>query len=121
MTDLNGFARQYIEVWNEPDADVRRASIAKLFAEDAVHFSPSQEVRGHDELAVRIENAYRQWVEPGEHVFRSQDNATGHHNVMRFNWGMVRQSDGETISVGFDLFVLAEDGRIQADYQFVDR
>jgi hypothetical protein len=34
---------------------------------------------------------------------------------------MVRKADDHIVAVGFEFLVLAEDGRIAADYQFIDR
>ena len=95
MSDLNDFARRYIAMWNEPDADLRRKAIADLFAPDAAHYTPSQEVHGHTELEVRVTAAYEKWVKPGLHAFRAVPNANGHHNAVRFNWEMVSLPTGE--------------------------
>jgi SnoaL-like domain len=120
MTDLNEFARRYIAVWNEPDPKLRRLAIAELFAPDAVHYTPSQEVRGHAELEARITTAYEKWVDPGVYLFRSVPKANGHHNAVRFNWEMVTVATGKVDSIGFDFIVLDDDGRIRSDHQFVD-
>ncbi|MDH6135469.1 hypothetical protein P3T37_004884 [Kitasatospora sp. MAA4] len=121
LNDLNAFAERYIAVWNEPDAELRRKGIAALFAADSVHYTPSQEVRGHAELDVRITKAFDTWVRPGEYVFRAVPNANGHHNSVRFNWEMVHLASKEAVSVGFDFIVLDQDGLIKSDHQFVDR
>jgi hypothetical protein len=52
-------------------------------------------------------------------LFRPR-NVAGHHDAVRFLWEMVSISDGKVISVGLDFFVLAEDGRIRTDYQFIE-
>jgi hypothetical protein len=120
MSDLNLFAQRYIAVWNEPDPELRRKAIAELFAVDAVHLTPSQEVRGHEELEVRIGTAYEKWVKPGGHVFRAAPNANGHHDAVRFNWHMVHLASDTVVSVGFDFIILDQDGLIVSDHQFVD-
>ena len=120
MNDLNDLARRYVAVWNEPDAAVRRDMIAKLFASDAAHYTPSLEVHGHAELEVRITTSYDTWVAPGTYVFRAVENANGHHGAVRFTWEMVRTASGEVDSVGFDFLTLGEDGRIRTDHQFID-
>jgi hypothetical protein len=81
MSDLNAFARRYIAMWNEPDADLRRKVIAELFAPDAAHYTPSQEIHGHAKLEARITTAYEKWVKPGLYAFRAVPNANGHHNM----------------------------------------
>jgi hypothetical protein len=47
MSNLNEPVERYAAVWNEPDRERRRRSIAELWAEDGAHFTPSLEVRGH--------------------------------------------------------------------------
>jgi hypothetical protein len=120
MSDLNGFARRYIAMWNEPDAELSRKAITELFAPDAAHYTPSREVHGHTELEERIATAYEQWVKPGIHVFRAVPNANGHHNAVRFNWEMVIRASGAVDSVGFDFIVLNGEGLIKSDHQFID-
>ena len=120
MNDLNELACRYIAVWNEPDPQLRRTAIAQLFAPNAVHYTPSQEVHGLAELEVRIATAYEKWVEPGVHAFRAVPNANGHHNAVRFNWEMVTQVSGEVDSVGFDFILLDDAGLITSDHQFID-
>ena len=56
----------------------------------------------------------------GEFVFRAIDNVDSHHDTIRFSWTMVSACGGEVASVGFDFPILAPDGRIQADYQFIE-
>ncbi|MCX4750416.1 nuclear transport factor 2 family protein [Kitasatospora sp. NBC_01287] len=120
-SDPNAFVERYIALWNEPDAELRRKRIADLFAPDAAHFTPSQEVRGHAELEVRVTKAFDSWVRPGEHAFRAVRNANGHHGAVRFNWEMAHLASGEAVSVGFDLVLLDQDGLITSDHQFIDR
>jgi hypothetical protein len=120
MNDLNEYARRYIALWNQPDPTLRRTAIAELFAPDAAHYTPSQEVHGLAELEVRITTAYEKWVEPGVYAFRAVPNANGHHNAVRFNWEMVTLASGEVDSVGFDFIVLDDSGLIKSDHQFID-
>ena len=120
MTALHDFARRYIAVWNEPDAEHRRAQIAALWREDGTHFTPSMEARGHAALEARIAGAYARWVATGLYVFRSTGDANGHHGGVRFHWQMVAIADQTIHGAGFDFVVLDDDGRIVSDHQFVD-
>jgi hypothetical protein len=54
-------------------------------------------------------------------MFRARDNAAGMDDVVKFNWEMVRISDGEVAGVGLEILVLDDDGRIRIDYQFIER
>lgn len=120
MNDPNEFALRYIGLWNEPDAELRRKAITDLFAPHAVHYTPTQEVHGHDELQERVTTAYEKWVKPGVFAFRAVRGAGGHHNAVRFNWEMYRVEDGSADSRGFDFITLDEQGLIVTDHQFVD-
>ncbi len=120
MADLDDLARRYVELWNEPDDERRRAGIAELWAPDAEHYAPGREAKGHDALFTRITGAFASWVADGKHLFRARTGANGHHDAVRFNWEMVRTADDATISVGFDLVVLDKAGLIKTDFQFVD-
>ncbi|MET9595089.1 nuclear transport factor 2 family protein [Streptomyces sp. NPDC006516] len=120
MSDLNDFARRYIDAWNEAEAGARRTKIVELFAPDAVHYTPTREFHGHEQLEARFLEAYEQFVKPGEHVFRAVENANGHHDAVRFNWEMLHLASGEVRGVGFDFIVLDKEGRIKSDHQFID-
>jgi hypothetical protein len=121
MTKLDELVDRYVAVWNEPDADRRRECIAALWAEDGAHFTPSLEARGYRALEARVTGAYEKWVKAGGFVFRSARNVETHHAGVRFNWEMVPAAGGAPAAVGFDFLVLADDGRIRLDYQFLDR
>jgi hypothetical protein len=121
MTEkLNDFATRYIALWNEPDPGLRSKAIEELFAPEAQHFTPAQEVHGRAALEERIGTAYAKWVEPGQFAFRAVSNATGHHQSVRFNWEMYTVATGKADSVGFDFITLNESGQILTDYQYVD-
>jgi hypothetical protein len=128
---------RYVAVWNEPDVDRRVAMIAEVWSEDARHIleppveirdsadslgfvAPALEARGHEALAARVTRAYEMFVEPGEFAFRTRGNAARLDDVVKFNWEMVRESDGEIVGVGLEVLVVGEDGRIRTDYQFVE-
>jgi hypothetical protein len=57
MSNLNEPVERYAAVWNEPDRERRRRSIAELWAEDGAHFTPSLEVRGHAAIETRVAEA----------------------------------------------------------------
>jgi hypothetical protein len=120
MSNLNELVERYVAVWNEPDPERRRRSIAELWPEDGAHFTPSLEVRGHAAHETRVAGAYEKWVKARGFIFRSANNADGHHDTVRFNWEMVPAAGGKPAAVGFDFLVLGADGRIRFDYQFLD-
>ncbi|MFG1928056.1 hypothetical protein [Cryptosporangium sp. NPDC048952] len=130
-------ADRYAAVWNEPDADRRRAEIADLFAADAVHLlqppqdvrkaavdlgfnRPVLEARGRESLEYRVRRAYEEFVAPGVHEFRSRQDAEQLADVVTFHWEMVGRRDGEVVGVGREILVLDKEDRIARDYQFVE-
>lgn len=120
MQDLTKLVERYVAVWNERDAERRRRAIAELWAEDGAHYTNSVVARGHDAIATRIAGAHQRLVLDGGYIFRPVDNIDGHHNTVKFNWLMIPAAGGDVSAVGFDFFVLGDDGRIQVDYQFIE-
>ena len=51
-------------------------------------------------------------------MFRPADNTDAHHHVIKFFGEMLPKADGPIEARGLDIFVLREDGRIRALYQF---
>jgi hypothetical protein len=130
-------ARRYVAAWNEPDAGRRRAAVHGLWTEDGAHvLQPPQEIRqaaaalgfpaatlrarGHDEVEFRVTRAYEEFIAPGKFTLRPRDNAQRLGDVVKFNWEMISTDGEEVAAVGLEVFILAEDGRIEADYQFIE-
>jgi hypothetical protein len=131
-------ADRYVAVWNEALPEVRRATVRELWAEDGVHIlQPPDEVvtiasrpgvgvtavfqaRGHDELTARVESAYTEFVASGQMTFRRRGEVSRVHDVVRFSWEAVLAADGSVGGWGTDFLILDTDGRIRADYQFVE-
>jgi hypothetical protein len=40
--------------------------------------------------------------------------------VVKFNWEMVPAGGGEAAAIGLEILILGPDGRIEADYQFIE-
>lgn len=134
-TKAEQFAERYNAVWMEPDGDRRRRMIAEVWSEDAIHIlqptegvyeaaderavNPTWQVRGHDELDARVTAAFRDFVASGQMSFRVRDGARRLGDVITWNWEGV-SPDGEVLGVGLEFVILAPDGRIATDYQFVE-
>lgn len=128
-------AERYSAVWMEPDADRRREGIAAVWNEEAIHVlqptqevyeaaaalavNPTWQVRGHAELEARVTAAYEQFVASGQMVFRVRAGARRLGDVVTWQWEGV-SPQGEVLGVGLEFAVLAADGRIATDYQFVE-
>jgi hypothetical protein len=129
-------ADRYVAVWNEPDAEVRRRAVRELWTEDGVNLlDPPDEVvkraeelginatfeaRGHAELINRVTRAYDEFVAPGEHEFRRDGGAAVVRDMVKLRWVMVPVGGGDVLAGGTDLLLVAPDGRITANYQFID-
>ena len=129
-------AEKYLALWNEPDADRRRRTIAELWTEDGRHIlQPPQEIRaiaarpglaitailearGHEEIEARAASSYEHWVGSEGLSFRGRDRTERLGDVVKFHWEAVAK-DGEVIAVGLVLLIVAADGRIERDYTFV--
>jgi hypothetical protein len=129
-------ADRYLAVWNEPDAGARRRSVEELWVEDGVHLlEPPEEIvkraseigvtavleaRGYDALTARVRRAYEEFVAPGEYEFVRHGEAARLQDLVKLRWAMVPAGGGEALAIGIDLLLLAPDGRIQTDYQFIE-
>ncbi len=120
MTDYEQLVERYVALWNESDGPQRRNRIAELWAEDGTHANKRAEWRGHQAMDARVTGSWEKSIRDGGNVFVAAGNAEGYRNVLRFNWYMKRASGGQIAAQGFELLVLASDGRIAADYQFID-
>jgi hypothetical protein len=136
MTDTQALAEKYLALWNEPDADRRRRTIAELWTQDGRHIlQPPQEIReiaaqpgigltailearGYREIEARAASAYEHWVGSEGLSFRGRDDADRLGDVVKFHWEAVAK-DGELVAGGLNFLVLAADGRIERDYTFV--
>lgn len=116
--NIDAIIDRYVAQWNEPDADKRRSDIASLWTDDAFHFTKSMEARGHAELEARVSGAYETWVKEKGYRFRRGDGADSHHDTIKLRWHMV---DGDTVlATGCDFLMIAGDGRIRLDAQFIE-
>ncbi|MGK5643644.1 nuclear transport factor 2 family protein, partial [Streptomyces sp. URMC 126] len=71
---------------------------------------PLAQVGGHDGVTALIAGARARF--PG-FTFRLAGEVDGHHDIARFRWELVSDSDGSAPVAGFDVIELAEDGRIR--------
>jgi hypothetical protein len=141
MTNETRTSRQltdrYVSLWNEPDPAVRGAIVKELWAPGGEHVlqppqnlreqaqavgfdAPTLEIRGHAAITARAGRAFERFVAPGQHRFRSRDNAIRLRNVVKFNWEMVSTTTGEVAAVGLEMLVLDENEQIAIDYQFIE-
>ncbi len=117
-TKTEGVPERYVAAWNEPDAEARCRAVAGLWTEDGAYTDPLAAVQGHEAIAAVIEGARGMF--PG-HVFECVGKVDAHHDVVRFGWELVPQGGGESVVIGFDVAVVADDGRLRTVYGFLDK
>jgi hypothetical protein len=119
MFRRNQIVDRFVAMWNERDPDLRRKAIEEVYAPDAEYLMFAQDpLIGYDAIAAQIDYAHNLYYDQG-YEFKPSNNAEGHHNLVRFTWVLTHQETGDLFRNGAELFVLAPDGRIQHDYQFL--
>ena len=109
MPDTATIVESYIAMWNEPNADRRRALVAQTLTEDATYLDPLMSGAGIEEISAMIGAAQEQF--PG-HRFTLADAPDAHHDRVRFTWTLA--ADGAApVAVGVDFATIAEDGRMR--------
>jgi hypothetical protein len=137
MSNADALADRYVALWNEPDADRRRSAIAELWTANGAHIlQPPQEMReiaarpgigltatlearGHSALEARATTAYEEFISAGEFRFQRRDDVERLADVVKFTWEMVSR-DGNVAGTGLEFLIVAPDGRIERDYQFIE-
>ena len=120
MIAIDEFVTRYVAVWNEPDVAARDAAIAGLWSADARACTGANEYVGLDAITRRVTAAYEKFVLGQGFVFRALGPAEAHHEGVRIRWEMAPASGGDAVSGGVQFLLLAPDGRIRSDYQFID-
>lgn len=116
---LDTFIERYISMWNEADPARRRRLIEQLWTPDCANFTKLNKYRGWDAVEARVRLSWEKWGRDAECFFRTR-HFDRHHDALRLTWEMVNANDGKVRSVGIEFLLLAADGRIRADYQFIE-
>jgi hypothetical protein len=117
VPEFNRVAQDYIDVWNETDADKRAERASRVFSDDVLYSDPLVDVSGLDALLATIAGAQQQFP---DFAFRLGDAVDGHHQQMRFTWYLGPDGQDAPI-VGFDVVTLNDDHRICQVLGFLDR
>ena len=113
MSDL---VDRYLTAWNASDPTARRAALEQAFTADVRYVDPLVDVRGAEQLDATIAAVQGQF--PG-FVFSLLGEAEGHHDVVRFRWGL-GPAGQEPVVEGSDVATVAAD-RISAVTGFLDK
>ena len=120
MSHAEDLAQRYIHIWNEADPAARRAQVAALWAENGTHYVRAREVHGHADLETRVATSHQTNVAERNFWFEVAGRVEPLRDMVKFNWRMVPKGGGAVAATGLIVCLLAEDGRIRIDYQFID-
>jgi len=119
MQATQDLVERYVAVWNETDADARRAAIAGLWRPDGAHFVKEREARGYTGLEQRVVGSFEKNVRGKGNRFRVRADAQRVRDVVTFTWEMVPAGADTVLAVGREFLVLDAEDRIVTDYQFI--
>jgi hypothetical protein len=120
MSHADDLAQRYVQIWNEADPAARRAQVMALWAEKGTHYVRAREVHGHADLETRVATSHQTNVAERNYRFEVAGPVEPLRDMVKFNWRMVPQGGGAVAATGLIVCLLAEDGRIRIDYQFID-
>jgi hypothetical protein len=115
MDNLTELIDCYIAMWNETDAERRRALIAQTWTEDARYVDPVMQAEGPAGIDAMVRGVHERF--PG-HRFRRTGDPDAHHDRVRFTWDLAPES-GPAVVKGTDFAVVA-DQRLQSVTGFFD-
>ena len=116
MSDTDSTVNSYIEMWNETDAERRRALIADVLTDDVTYLDPLMSGDGADQIDGMIAATQEQF--PG-HRFGLLSGPDSHHDRVRFSWSL-SANGGDPVAVGVDFATIAEDGRMRSVTGFLE-
>jgi hypothetical protein len=119
MSDPQKLANQYVEVWNERDAEERRLRIAALWVANGAHYVGTRKAHGYKELEERITGSHEKNVVLSGNRFRAVKDARALRDVITFHWEMLPAHGDTVLAIGLEFLVVNAVGRIVTDYQFV--
>ena len=120
MSHAEHLAQRYVHIWNEADPAARRAQVAALWAENGTHYVRIREVHGHADLETRVATSHQTNVAERNYGFEVAGCIEQLRDMVKFNWRMVPDNGGAIAATGLIVLLLADDGRIRIDYQFID-
>lgn len=119
MTTAQDLAARYAALWNEPDAEVRRTTIAGLWRPDGVHYVKERVAKGYTALEQRVTGSHEKNVRDNGNRFRARPDAQRLRDVVTFTWEMLPRDSDTVLAFGLEVLVLDPDDRIVTDYQFI--
>jgi hypothetical protein len=118
-TNSAELADRYVALWNLTDAGARRDAIGSLWVPQGEHYVRTLQAKGYEALEQRVTSSHEKNVRDGGFVFSATGDAQLLRDTVMFHWQMVPAAGGPVAAVGLEFLLLAEDGRIAIDYQFI--
>ena len=112
-------AERYVALWNLPDAGARRDAIASLWVPQGEHYVRTLQAKGYEALEQRVAGSHEKNVRGNGFRFIATGDAQLLRDTVMFHWQMVPAAGGPVAALGLEFLLLAEDGRIAIDYQFI--
>ena len=117
MSNYSDIATRYIDSWNETDPAARRATLEGLWSSNGRYSDPLADVQGIDDIDATIAAVQDQFP---SFQFRLVGAVDGHGHQCRFAWELGPEGEDAPVA-GFDVAVLAPDGKVQTVLGFLDR
>jgi hypothetical protein len=117
MSNINEIVLRYLAVWNERDAQRRRALVAKTWTEDGSYIDRARDGVGHDRIDRMIATAQEHF--PGYRL-NLASGIEAHHDYVRFSWVAGGTAEAPLYLKGTDFAVIAGDGRLKSVIGFTD-
>jgi len=112
-------ADRYVALWNLTDAGPRRDAIASLWVPRGEHYVRTLQAKGYEALEQRVASSHEKNVRGNGFRFIATGDAQLLRDTVMFHWQMVPAAGGPVAALGLEFLLLAEDGRIAIDYQFI--
>src|SRR3954469_2519270 len=117
MADITTVVDAYIAMWNETDAEARRAMVARAFGDDATYLDPLMAGEGPAGIDAMVAGAQAQF--PGVR-FELSAGPAHHHDRRRCARRMVGASGAGELARGVDFATLTADGRLRSVTGFLE-
>ena len=118
-TNTAELADRYVALWNLRDAGARRDAIASLWVPQGEHYVRTLQAKGYEALEQRVASSHQKNVRDNGFRFIATGDAQLLRDTVMFHWQMVPAAGGPVAALGLEFLLLAEDGRIAIDYQFI--